>query len=141
MQIDFASQTIRLLERGEVQEAGGEILPLKTRNDVPCARVSVNGNAPNRPRLDTECNTARMGRDERQGEGARPHHDRAQPWLAARLLHRLVQLGEQSASPLRSRIHAEQMFAGEAGLIGNGLLSRFTVTIDSAKRRRLLASR
>ena len=32
------------------------------------------------------------------------------------------------------------MFSGEAGLIGNGLFSRLTATIDAAKRRGLLSS-
>ena len=57
VQIDFASQTIRLLQRSEVNEAGCEILPLTTRNDALCARVCVDGNAPEWLRLDTGCNT------------------------------------------------------------------------------------
>jgi hypothetical protein len=33
------------------------------------------------------------------------------------------------------------MFADESGLIGNGILSRFTVIIDAAGQRCLLAKR
>jgi len=42
-------------------------------------------------------------------------------------------------SAVRTGIHTEQMFAGEAGLIGNGLLSQFRVTLDADKSRVLLS--
>jgi len=38
-------------------------------------------------------------------------------------------------------VHSRPMFAGEAGLIGNGLLSKFTVTFDVAKRQCWLKTR
>ena len=52
-----------------------------------------------------------------------------------------MQLGAKHIAGVKTGIHAEQMFSGESGLIGNGLLARFTVTIDIAKRRCLLANR
>ncbi len=141
VQIDFASQTIRLLARGEVQEAGCEILPLKTRNDVLCARVSVDGNAPEWLRLDTGCNTSlewvvTSGKAKKLGLTTLGLNSGSTHEILTE-----VQLGAKRISSVKTGIHTEQIFAGEGGLIGNGLLSRFTVTIDSAKRRCLLASR
>jgi hypothetical protein len=36
-------------------------------------------------------------------------------------------------------LHSEQMFGGESGLVGNGLLSHFRVTGDCDKARLILA--
>ncbi len=141
VQIDFASQAIRLLQRGEVNEAGCEILPLTTRNDALCARISVDGNAPEWLRLDTGCNTTLewvVTGDKAKKLGV--------PTIgvnsgSVRELHTDVQLGAKRLSAVKTGIHTEQMFSGEAGLIGNGLLSRFTITIDATKRRILLSNR
>jgi len=141
VQIDFASQTIRLLQRGEVNETDCEILPLTTRNDALCARVSVDGNAREWLRLDTGCSTSlewvvTSGKAKNLGLttiGLNPG--------STHEIRTAVQFGAKRISAVKTGIHTEQIFAGESGLIGNGLLSRFTVTIDSAKRRCLLASR
>lgn len=141
VQIDFAAQTIRLLQRDELNAAGCEILPLKTRNDAFCTRVSVDGNAPAWLRLDTGCNSALewvvTGAKAKKlgfttlGLNSTP----------VREIHTDVQLGTRRISAVKTGIHTAQMFAGEAGLIGNGLLSRFVVTIDASNRRCLLGSR
>ena len=141
VQIDFAAQTIRLLKREELREAGCEILPLTARNDVPCARVSVDGSAPQWMRLDTGCNTALEwvvtgAKAKKLGLITLGLHAGS-----VREIHADVQLGAKRIAAVKTGIHTEQMFAAEAGLIGNGLLSRFLVTIDSAKRRCLLADR
>jgi hypothetical protein len=141
VQIDFASQTIRLLQRGEVSEAGCEILPLTMRNDALCARVSINGNAPEWLRLDTGCNTTLEwvvtgDKAKKLGITTIGLHSGS-----IRELHADLQLGAKRIPAVKTGIHTDQMFAGEGGLIGNGLLSHFTVTIDAAKRHCLLASR
>ena len=140
VQIDFASQTLRLLQRNEVNEAGCEILPLTTRNDAYCVWVSVDGNSPEWLRLDTGCNTALEWVV--TGERAKKLGITTIGLNSGsvRAFHADVQFGSKCVSAVKTGIHTEQMFAGEAGLIGNGLLSRFTVTIDPAKRRCLLAS-
>jgi hypothetical protein len=60
---------------------------------------------------------------------------------SVREFHADVQLGAKRITTVKTGVHNVQMFAGEAGLLGNGLLSHFTVTIDAAKRRCLLGSR
>ena len=141
VQIDYALQTIRLLQRGEVNEAGCEILPLTTPNDALCARVSVDGNAPEWLRLDTGCNTTLewvVTGDKAKKLGLTTLGFNSG---SVREIHADVQLGAKRIAAVKTGLHTEQMFAGESGLIGNGLLSRFVVTIDSPKRRCLLASR
>ena len=139
VQIDFAAQTIRLLLRDEVNAAGCEILPLTTRNDALCARVSVDGNAPEWLRLDTGCNTALewvVTGDKAKKLGLTTLGLNAG---SVPEFHTDVQLGAQRIAAVKTGIHTGQMFAGESGLIGNGLLSQFQVTVDAAKSRVLLS--
>ena len=140
VQINFAAQTIRLLQRSEVNTAGCEILPLSARNDTLCARISVNGNAPEWLRLDTGCNSTLewvVTGDKAKKLGLTTIGVNSG---SVRELHTDVQLGAKRIASVKTGIHTGQMFSGEAGLIGNGLLSRFIVTIDAAKRCCLLAS-
>jgi hypothetical protein len=60
---------------------------------------------------------------------------------SVREIHTDVQVGTKRLGAMKTGVHTTQMFAGESGLIGNGLLSRFTVTIDTARRCCLLANR
>ena len=41
-----------------------------------------------------------------------------------------VQLGQQGFKAVTTGVHTELIFSGEAGLLGNGLLSKFRLTID-----------
>jgi len=141
VQIDYGAQAIRLLQRDEVDASGCEILPLTARNGAFCARVSVDGNTPEWLRLDTGCNTALEwvvtgDQAKKLGFTTLGLHSGS-----VREFHADVQLGPKRIATVKTGVHNEQMFAGEAGLIGNGLLSRFTVTIDAARRRCLLGSR
>jgi hypothetical protein len=141
VQIDYAAQRIRLLERGEVDETNCEIVPLASRNDAWCARVSVNGADAGWMRVDTGCSTAL----EWVVSGAKMKQFGVTTLGvnagSARDVCTEVQLGGKRLSAVKTGIHRSPMFAGESGLIGNGVLSRFTVTIDLAKRRCLLAGR
>jgi hypothetical protein len=50
-----------------------------------------------------------------------------------------VQVGECVFEHVPTALHQSEIFAGEAGLLGNGLLSRFgSVTIDLPSHRVLL---
>ena len=141
VQINFAAQTIRLLQRNEVNTADCEILPLATRNDTLCARISVNGNAPEWLRVDTGCNSTLewvVTGDQAKKLGLTTIGLNSG---SVREIHTSVQLGSKNLGAVKTGVHTEQMFSGEAGLIGNGLLSRFTVTIDAPKRRCLLTNR
>jgi hypothetical protein len=141
VRIDFGAQTICLLRREEVMPGGGEIVPLTGRNDTLCARISVDGNAPEWLRLDTGCDGALEWVV--TGEKARKFGVTTVGLNAdsVRDIQTEVRWGAQHLGAVKTGLHTRPMFAGEAGLIGNGVLSRFVVTIDAAQRRCLLASR
>lgn len=49
-----------------------------------------------------------------------------------------VQLGEERMKGVRTVFHRSVIFPGEAGLLDNGILSKYPVTIDSVSNRLLL---
>ena len=141
VQVDFAAQTIRLLQRSEVDAAGCEVLPLEARNDAFCARISVDGNPPEWLRLDTGCSSALewvVADDRAKKLGLATTGTSGD---SIREVQTDVRFGSKRIGAVKTGLHTARMFAGEAGLIGNGLLSRFTITIDIARRCCLLASR
>jgi hypothetical protein len=53
-----------------------------------------------------------------------------------------VRLGQQQFKDIPTGVHQSAIFPGEAGLLGNGLLSRFsTITIDGKAGRLILGER
>ena len=139
VQIDFAAQKIRLLNRNEVPASGAQVLPLVSRNDAFCVRVSVDHNAPQWMRLDTGCSSAlewviadaksrrTSGTSVAAAAGSGEH------------IHTDVLIGSEQFSAVKTGIHQKPIFDGEAGLVGNRLLSRFCVTVDLEKSRLLLS--
>lgn len=139
VQINFRTQTIRLLSRGELPSASSEVLPLVARGDAFCVQLSVNAQPPGWVRVDTGCDSAL--------EWLTTHHSRqtsGAPSIAAGAGSRhpvptTVQLGGLRLTDIPTGLHETAIFDGEAGLMGNGLLSHFTVTFDVAQKRLMLA--
>ncbi|MEP6670420.1 MAG: aspartyl protease family protein [Chthoniobacter sp.] len=139
VRIDFAAQKIRLLSANEMAASEGRMLTLAHRNDALCVRAGINGGAPQWMRVDTGCSGAlewvvtgtpgrRMAETSVATAGSSPKSVETE-----------VLLGEERISAVKTGLHRQAMFAGESGLIGNGLLSRFRVTVDAAGGRLLLA--
>jgi hypothetical protein len=138
VQIDFAAQKIRLLNRNELPTSSAQILSLASRNDAFCVRVSVDQNAPQWMRLDTGCSSAlewvvtdaksrrATGTSVAAAAGSSAHS------------HTAVLLGSERLSSVKTGVHQQPIFSGEAGLLGNGLLSQFRVTVDAGKSRLFL---
>ena len=132
VQIDFAAQRVRLLERNSQGLADGEILPFKICNDAFCVPVRVAENPAQWARLDTGCDACldwvvSKGRDRR--------HRMSTPGVpGAPGVMTTVQIGKQRFV-VAAALHEEPMFSGEAGLLGNGLLSKFRLTIDEPGNR------
>jgi len=55
--------------------------------------------------------------------------------VSVRHINTSVQLGKQWFNAVATGVHREQIFPDEAGLLGNGLLSYFRLTIDEPRRR------
>jgi hypothetical protein len=112
--------------------ANCEILPIKMCNDAFCVPVRVAGNSAQWMRLDTGCDAAlewvvsrtdkrRAGRSSIGLSGIPAHH-----------INTSVQLGRQYFNGVNTGIRGEPIFPGEAGLLGNDLLSKFRLTSDQA---------
>jgi hypothetical protein len=142
VQIDFDAQKIRLLKpaKGEKFEA---TLPLQLR---PCGMrvpISVNGHKRQWVRLDTGCATALqwVTSDVRPEECGRKMAiglaEISIPQTVA-----TVGIGGHEFDKVPTGLHGTAIFPGEAGLLGNALLSRFsTVTIDAKAGRVILGER
>jgi hypothetical protein len=136
VQIDFRQKRLRLLERAD--PAGSVVLPIKFQNGAMCVPVSVAGSAPRWTRLDTGCNddlhwvTVRPSRSGRRG--ALVGFSRG----PVAYVETIVDLAEYRIGGVRAGLHERQFFPGEAGLLGTGILSNFTMTVDAPGARVLL---
>jgi hypothetical protein len=139
VQIDFAEGKIHLLKVYKPC-ADAEVLALETR---PCgirASIGVNGGPSQWVRLDTGCASAL------QLVTAAVHPEECSRRIAIGLAavsiaqtSTTVRLGKLTFADVPTGIHTNEIFAGESGLLGNGLLSRFRqVTIDTGKHRLVL---
>jgi hypothetical protein len=140
VQIDFAAQKLRLLTRGELPGSAAQVLPIARRSDALCIRVGVNGNAPEWMRFDTGCSGALEWVITTAKPSRTPGSSFAATAGSERSVHTDVLLGCERIAAVKTGIHQKPIFQGEAGLLGNGLLSKFCVTVD-ADRSQLLLSR
>jgi len=140
VQIDFAAGKLRILDQAPTSDCCAA-LPMKQRNGTFCVPVGVAGNHSQWMRVDTGCdstlewvvNGARNQR--RSGTSIGLTNTRARSLITD------VQLGSHTLRGVKAGIHDQQMFPGEAGLLGNALLARYCVTIDAPGLRLLLESR
>jgi hypothetical protein len=139
VQINFASGMIGLLKSYHRDLANCDILPIKTYNDAICLPVRIGGNANQWMRLDTGCDSAlEWAIRENKARGL------SEPAFGLsggsfQQVNATVQLGNHFFSNVNVGIHANQIFPGEDGLLGNGLLSKFCLTIDERNRRVIFA--
>jgi Aspartyl protease len=141
VQIDFATRKVRVLDHAQ-PNARSAVLPIKWCNDAMCVPVGVAGNSPQWMRLDTGCGSAL---EWAPGKAMAAHRDTGTRDVSIglsnasiRYIHADVQLGGHSLSGVEIGVHEEQIFSGERGLLGNGVLSQFRVTIDTPGRRVIL---
>jgi hypothetical protein len=135
VQIDFAAAKVRLLANCNPSLAKCETLPIKICNDAFCVPVGVAGNHPRWMRLDTGCDTAL--------EFVVSGVERERVALSSIGLsggsncsvQTEVQLGTMSIAGVSAGIHNRQLFPNEAGLLGNGVLSNFRLTVDEPRSR------
>jgi hypothetical protein len=135
VQIDFTEGRVRILAKCDPKLANCEILPIRMCNDAFCVPVRVAGNPAQWMRLDTGCDAAlewvvsrtdkrRTGRSSIGLSGIPAHH-----------INTSVQVGRQYFNAVNTGIHVKPIFPGEAGLLGNDLLSKFRLTIDQPGNR------
>ncbi len=131
VQIDYKAQRIRLLSKAQ-PDTSALRLPIQIRNGVFCVPVGVNGSKHRWTRLDTGNNDALHWVTGRQTT-ERGQRGNSVGFLtdSSQMIRASVQLGKKTLESVNVAPHGEVIFPGEAGLLGNGILSRYTVTIDS----------
>jgi len=138
VQIDYTNHLLRLISSAEA--AGAERLPIKLLNGIMCVQVGVNDSTARWTRLDTGCNDALHWVVPRPGN--RTDHgavsigfvtDPDDSTLTS------VTLGKHTLQTVKTALHGQPLFPGEAGLLGNGVLSQFKVTVDWPHHQVLLA--
>lgn len=137
VQIDYIRHTLRIA--ATVPKTGAERLPVRTINGIMCVPVGVNDSTVRWTRLDTGCNDAlHWVIPKSAGHGA--HNavsigfvtDESDTSLTS------VSLGKRSLHTVKTALHGAPLFPGEAGLLGNGILSQFLVTVDWSNHQVLL---
>ena len=139
IQLDFQAQMVRILKQVD-SAPHAETLPLQIR---PCGMrvpISVNGHTRQWVRLDTGCASSLQWVTSRvRSVDCKPQVAIGLSELSIPQTQTAVEIGSHAFANVPTGLHKDPIFAGEAGLLGNGLLSRFSrVTIDAKGRRLLL---
>ncbi len=129
VEIDYVARRLFIRDQPP-STASSVVLPIRYRHDTMCVPVGVNDRKPEWTRLDTGCVTGLewglgIGRDHVTSGKRRD--------MAA-----VVNLGSDRHEGVLIGWHPQRLFADEAGLLGNGLLSRYRVTIDEPRMRLIL---
>ncbi len=139
VEIDFQSHLIRFREAVSPAESDIE-LPLKFSRDSFCAPVSINNGPTRWLRIDTGCATALQWVS--ADAAARTKSKKSAiglTGLAIPQTQTTVSLGGMQFKQVPTGLHRRAIFAGESGLLGNGLLNHFKmVTIDTKTKRLVL---
>ena len=138
VELDFAMRRIRLLP--EARKAVSEVvLPLDIRASGIRVPVGVDGAKPGWVRLDTGCASALQWVTSHLK--AREHPSQMSVGLMEFSIPATtadVRLGSLTIEAVPVGLHQKEIFTGESGLLGNGLLSRFSSVIVDAKIGRLI---
>jgi hypothetical protein len=131
VQIDFAAGKIRLGEAGASAETGLTI-KLKSRHGVWLADVAVKGGAKQWVRVDTGCTTGlQWVARNRPSKLGTVGVSVGLAELQIKITKEVVRLGDMELRDVATGWHDEPIFAGERGLLGNGVFSRFErITFD-----------
>jgi len=138
VQIDFAARKIRLLPPMSLSR-NSDALPLRMEHGAMLVEVRVDDGASRWVRLDTGCAAAFHWVTSRADLQMYPRQ-----WAVA--LTRIsvastrttVQLGQTRFDAVPTELHEKEIFAGESGLLGNGLLSRFGVVTINARAAKVI---
>jgi hypothetical protein len=142
VQIDFDAQKIRLLKSAKAEKSD-EVLPLELRSCGMRVPVEVNDHQRQWVRLDTGCATALQWVTlEVPAEQCARQMAIGLAEISIPQTTTTVGIGRHQFKNVPTGLHETAIFPGEAGLLGNGLLSRFsTVTIDVKAGRVILKER
>jgi hypothetical protein len=137
VRIDFARNRIFLDSAARSLNDEVEI-PLRVKDESLQVPVCVNSGRQQWVRLDTGCNSAFhwVNADVQQRHSA-PHVAVALTTVRIPVTQCTVQLGGFTLDGVSTGLHQAPIFAGESGLLGTGLLSRFSAVIIDAPSKRV----
>jgi len=139
VRIDFAARLIQVLDAADPSRTS-EIVRLESRSGGMRIPVNVNDGPDQWVRLDTGCATAL------EWVTSTPAADRCPNQIAVALrgpsrpmIQTGLRVGKTDFASVPAGLHTHEIFPGESGLIGNGVLGRFaSVTIDLPGGRLIL---
>lgn len=137
VQIDFAAQMIRLLKADAVGKTDNS-LPLQLVSCGMRVPVNVNGKGRQWVRLDTGCATALQWVTSDVPDQCAHQMAIGLAEISIPQTKTSVAIGEHQFSDVPTGLHEKPIFPGEAGLLGNGLLSRFSTVMIDAKAGRIV---
>lgn len=141
VQIDFDAQKIRLLKPDKAEKSD-QALPFQLRSCGMRVPISVNGHEDQWVRLDTGCATALQWVTSVVPDQCTHQMAIGLTEVSIPQAKTTVGIGEHQFESVPTGLHDKPIFPGEAGLLGNGLLSRFsTITIDAKAGRVVLKER
>lgn len=141
VQIDFDAQKIRLLKPDKAGKSDQD-LPLQLRSCGMRVPIRVNGHERQWVRLDTGCATALQWVTSVVPDQCTHQMAIGLAEISIPQTKTTVGIGEHEFKSVPTGLHDKAIFPGEAGLLGNGLLSRFSsVTIDANAGRVTLKER
>jgi hypothetical protein len=142
VQVDFQNQTVRLLCEPPA-ETGMQILSLKVRPCGMLVPIQINNSRLQWVRLDTGCASAlQWVTASVRPEGCTKRVAVALTSFSVPVTKTTLTLATLRFEGVPTDLQAKEVFPGERGLLGNGLLSRFqTVTIDAKGKRVMLRQR
>jgi hypothetical protein len=142
VQIDFRREKVRLLTAETIDSLGGGV-PLEVRRCGMRVMASVDGQKRRWLRVDTGCASALQwvtGRVSAQECATKVAVGLAEVGIPQ--TRTIVQIGHETLRNVETGLHSSEIFPGESGLIGNGLLGQFEqVTIDAAGGKLILGPR
>lgn len=139
VRIDFARRKVHLDPVSP--PAGQQVeIPLRINQGALQVPLSVNNSQQQWVRLDTGCNSALHWVSASAPSGkATSQVAVALASVSIPVTETTVQIGQFAFDHVPTGLHSAEIFAGEAGLLGNGLLSRFdAVTVDLRSKRLIL---
>lgn len=142
VQIDFGARKIRLLS-SRVVTGATNVVKLKVSRGALLASVAVDENKPQWLRVDTGCTSALQWVTKGRKTGAQSNGvSVGLTELNIPAMTTTVKLGSMIFDSVPTGLHQQPIFSGEAGLLGNGLLTRFErITFDAKAGRLVLDGR
>ena len=137
VQIDYQARSVRILKR--LDTVSCESVPLQVRQCGMRVPVSVSGNDAQWMRVDTGCASPLQWVTTKIPESSGRKMAVGLAEVSIPQSEITVRVGTVQFEEVPTGLHRAPLFPGEAGLLGNGLLSRFTrVTIDCRAGRLIL---